>query len=201
MTLYFRKRRAIVHEGFRSLENPVAMSSLPLQTLRTASNALEVEVPIAVSPLPIVRDLVMQAAAFRAATRWVPSESDIQRGRIAMLEVFGLPQNLRLKKFATLSGRSRQQICNDIGARRLLALDVGRRGWKLPAWQLDRRKQQLTEAVLRSARGVDNWTIYGVLSRPLEVFEEQSALDALQTESVETVVRAVMNVLSIIDGY
>jgi len=199
--LEFRKSRAFVHAGLRSLENSVATRSLPLQTPRTASDVLEDEVSIAVSPLPIVRDLAMQAATFRAATRWVPSESDIQRGRIAMLDVFRLPQNLRLKKFAALSGRSRQQICNDIGARRLLTLDVGRRGCKLPAWQLDRRKQQLTEAVLRSARGVDNWTIYGVLSLPLEVFEEQSPLDALQKESVETVVRAVLNVLGIIDGY
>ena len=70
----------------------------------------------------------------RADTRWAPNETDVQRGRAVLLETFNQPHNLPPAEFAKLADKSRQQIYKDILARRLLALNVGPRGQKLPDW-------------------------------------------------------------------
>lgn len=141
--------------------------------------------------------LARRAAALRASTRWVPGETDIQRGRAAMLDAFDQPHNLPLPEFARLANKSRQQIYKDIDARRLLALNVGPRGQKLPDWQLDPVKQRLTQAVLQGAVEVDNWTLYRALSEPLESLDARSPVEAVTADSVSEVARAVLNVLSI----
>ena len=66
----------------------------------------------------------------------------------------------------------------DILARRLLALN-GPRGQKLPDWQLDPVKQQLTQTVLQEVEGIDHWTIYRALSEPLEGLGGRSPVDAV----------------------
>lgn len=104
--------------------------------------------------------LARKAAALRADTRWAPNETDVQRGRAVLLETFNQPHNLPPAEFAKLADKSRQQIYKDILARRLLALNVGPRGQKLPDWQLDPVKQQLTQTVLQEVEGIDHWTIY-----------------------------------------
>jgi len=160
-----------------------------------------VELP---SPLGVPGDvdtteqiLTRRATALRAGTRWVPGETDIQRGRAAMLEAFAQPHNLSLPEFAGLANKSRQQIYKDIDARRLLALNVGPRGQKLPDWQLDPVKQRLTQAVLQGADQVDNWTLYRALSEPLEGLGERSPVEAVTADSVDDVARAVFNVLGV----
>ena len=92
--------------------------------------------------------LKRKTAALRAETRWAPTETDVQRGRAVLLETFNQPHNLPPAEYAKLADKSRQQIYKDIDARRLLALNVGPRGQKLPDWQLDPVKRQLTQAVL-----------------------------------------------------
>jgi len=141
--------------------------------------------------------LARKAAALRASTRWVAGETDIQRGRAAMLEAFDQPHNLPLADFARLANKSRQQIYKDIDARRLLALNVGPRGQKLPDWQLDPVKQRLTQAVLQGAVEVDNWTLYRALSEPLESLDGRSPVEAVTADLVSEVTTAVLNVLSI----
>jgi hypothetical protein len=141
--------------------------------------------------------LARRAAALRASTRWVPGETDIQRGRAAMLDAFDQPHNLPLPEFARLANKSRQQIYKDIDARRLLALNVGPRGQKLPDWQLDPVKQRLTQAVLQGAVEVDNWTLYRALSEPLESLDARSPVEAVTADSVSEVTTAVLNVLGI----
>lgn len=145
----------------------------------------------------VEQTLARKASALKAGTRWVPSETDIQRGRAALLEVFDQPHNLALADFATLANKSRQQIYKDIDARRLLALNVGRRGQKLPDWQLDPVKQQLTQAVLQGTPGVDNWTLYHALSDPLEGLAGRSPVEAVTADSVDAMARAVFNVLGV----
>ncbi|WP_416232977.1 integrase [Castellaniella sp.] len=139
--------------------------------------------------------LARKAAALRTGKRWAPTETDIQRGRAVLLAAFNQPQNLPLTKFAQLADKSRQQIYKDIIARRLLALNVGPRGQKLPDWQLDPVKQQLTQTVLQEVEGIDHWTIYHALSEPLEGLGGRSPVDAVTPSSIDGVAEAVFNVL------
>lgn len=93
--------------------------------------------------------------------------------------------------------KSRQQIYKDILARRLLALNVGPRGQKLPDWQLDPVKQQLTQTVLQEVEGIDPWTIYRALSEPLEGLGGRSPVDAVTHGTIDDVAEAVFNVLGV----
>ena len=148
-------------------------------------------------PLTVEQTLAGKAAALRADTRWEPGETDIQRGRALLLEAFEQPHNLSLPEFARFANKSRQQIYKDIQARRLLALNVGPRGQRLPDWQLDPVKQQLTQAVLKGAAVIDSWTLYRALSEPLEGLAGRSPVEAVTAGSVDDVAVAVFNVLGI----
>lgn len=154
-----------------------------------------VEVPLEVET--VEQALARKAAMLRASDRWVPGATDIQRGRAALLEAFEQPHNLALPEFARLAHKSRQQIYKDIEARRLLALNVGPRGQKLPDWQLDPVKRQLTQAVLHGASGVDAWTLYRALSEPLEGLGGRAPVAAVTADSVDAVAKAAFNVLGI----
>lgn len=169
---------AFVQECIQSVELPSSM-----------------ELPIEVEAVD--QTLARKAAALRADTRWAPRETEIQRNRAAMLKAFQQPCNLPLPDFARLANKSRQQIYKDIEARRLLALNVGRRGQRLPDWQLDPVKQRLTRIVLQSASGVDAWTLYRALSEPLEGLAGRSPLEAVTADSVDDVAKAVFNVLGV----
>ena len=145
---------------------------------------------------PLVRPL--HARRPRCAdTRWAPNETDVQRGRAVLLEAFNQPHNLPPTEFAKLADKSRQQIYKDILARRLLALNVGPRGQKLPDWQLDPVKQQLTQTVLQEVEGIDHWTIYRALSEPLEGLGGRSPVDAVTHGTIDDVAEAVFNVLGV----
>lgn len=74
---------------------------------------------------------------------------------------------------------------------------MGPRGRRLPDWQLDPVKQQLTEAVLKGAADVDTWTLYRALSERLEGLAGRSPVDAVTADSIDEVVRAVFNVLGV----
>lgn len=145
----------------------------------------------------LAQSLARKAVALRAGKRWSPADTDIQRGRAILLEAFNRPQNLTPPAFATLADKSRQQIYKDIRARRLLALSVGPRGQKLPDWQLDPVKQQLTQAVLQKTEGIDSWTVYRALSDPLESLGGHSPVDAVTNSSIEDITLTVLNVLGV----
>ncbi|MBK6961042.1 MAG: integrase [Gammaproteobacteria bacterium] len=154
-------------------------------------SAMEIEVET------VEQTLARKAAALRADTRWAPRETEIQRGRAAVLEAFDQPHNLPLPDFARLANKSRQQIYKDIEARRLLALNVGPRGQRLPDWQFDPVKQRLTQIVLQAAPEVDAWTLYRALSEPLEGLAGRSPVEAVTADSVDAVAKAVFNVLGV----
>jgi hypothetical protein len=141
--------------------------------------------------------LASKAATLRAETRWTPTETEIQRGRAAMLEAYDRPHNLSLLDFAHLANKTRQQIYKDIGAGRLLALSVGPRGQKLPDWQLDPVKQRLTRAVLQGAAAVDAWTLYHALYEPLEGLDGRSPVEAVTLESIDEITSVTFSVLGI----
>ncbi len=156
-----------------------------------------VKLPTDLEAETVNKALARKAAALRAETRWAPNETDIQRGRAVLLETFNQPHNLPIPEFAKLANKSRQQIYKDILARRLLALNVGPRGQKLPDWQLDTVKQQLTRTVLQEVEGIDHWTIYRALSEPLESLGGRSPVDAVTPGSIDDVAEAVFNVLGV----
>jgi hypothetical protein len=156
-----------------------------------------VELPASLEAETVEQALTRKAAALRAGARWVPGETDIQRGRAALLKAFDQPHNLPLSEFATLANKSRQQIYKDIDSRRLLALSVGPRGQKLPDWQLDPVKQQLTQAVLQKVERIDTWTLYRALSEPLEGLGGRAPIDAVTAASIDDVAKSVFNVLGV----
>jgi hypothetical protein len=184
-TVEIRDAQAFAAELEAFVQERVELIELPLS----------VEVPLEVET--VEQRLVRKAAALRADTRWVPGETDIQRGRAALLEDFEQPHNLPLTNFAELANKSRQQIYKDIEACRLLALNVGPRGQKLPDWQLDPVKQQLTQAVLQGVAGIDAWTLYRALSEPLEGLGGRSPVEAVTANSIDEVAKAVFNVLGV----
>lgn len=156
-----------------------------------------VQLPPALEAATVAEVLAGKAAALRADRRWVPDDAAIQRGRAMLIEAFDAPHNLPLPEFAALANKSRQQIYKDIHARRLLALNVGPRGQRLPDWQLDPVRQQLTQAVLEGSEGVDNWTLYHVLSEPLDSLGGLSPVQAVRASSIDTVTRAARNALGL----
>ncbi|PAT30889.1 integrase [Vandammella animalimorsus] len=141
--------------------------------------------------------LVSKAAALRADTRWTPSETDIQRGRAMLLQTFKQPHNLSPADFAKLADKSRQQIYKDIAARKLLTLKVGPQRQRLPDWQLDPVKQQLTQAALEQLPGIDHWSLYRALSEPLEGLGGRSPVAAVTPETLQSVLEAVCNALGV----
>ena len=147
--------------------------------------------------LPLKNILAQEADALKARVSWKPSSTDMTRGRQVLLKEFSRAQNLPLAEFAKLAHKSRQQIYKDIAARRLLALNVGVRGQRLPDWQLDPVKMKLTQEVLAKADDVDAWTLFHKLSEPIEGLQGQSPLRAVRRGNIDGVVRAVLNALGI----
>jgi hypothetical protein len=123
-----------------------------------------------------------RAAEFIAAERWTPGETDLQRGRAALLEEFHKPHNLTVSKYAKLAGVSRQQIYKDLNANppKLLALSVGKAGQRMPDWQLEERPRELTRLVADAAPELDAWTIYRALGTPSGALEGRAPVDAVK---------------------
>jgi integrase len=120
-----------------------------------------------------------------------PPQSDIQRERAELFEVFEAPHNLRVVEFAKMAGKSRRWISYEIKAGNLLALNVGNRGQRVPDWHLDPLKHALIQAVLKLNRGADPWQIYHALLKPRSNLRGRSALDAVTDGNLEKVVMIV----------
>jgi len=146
---------------------------------------------------PLTETLGRKAASLRAATSWAPAAADVQRGRAELLREFERPHNLPLVDFVRLAHKSRQQIYKDIAARRLLALDVGRRGQRIPDWQLQAPGLQLTRAVLQAADDVDAWTVYRALVEPCEALGGQTPAAIANRGNVDAIARVVLASLDV----
>jgi len=176
------------------VEDPAAFAAELDALFQEKFAALELEAPATVEDA-----LARKAEALRAESPWQPSATDIQRGRQAMLQAFEQPENLPLPEFAKLAHKSRQQIYKDLSARpkRLLALSVGPRRQRLPDWQLDPLRLRLTREVLKDAEGVDSWTLFDVLSEPLERLGGRSPVEAVRPSNFDEVVKATCSALGI----
>lgn len=152
---------------------------------------------VAAEATPLTETLGRKAASLRAATSWSPMTADLQRGRAELLREFERPHNLPLADFVRLAHKSRQQIYKDIAARKLLALDVGHRGQRIPDWQLEAPGLQLTRAVLQAAEDVDAWTLYRALAEPCEALGGQSPAAIANRGNVDSIVRVVLASLGV----
>jgi len=121
--------------------------------------------------------------------------SDVQRERMDMLTSYEAPHNLPVIQFAKLAGKSRDQINREIKAGKLLTLSMGNRGQRIPDWQLDPIKSQLTNALMKKAHGFDVWDLYRALIQTSEKLNKRSPVDAVTTENLEEVVAVVYDLL------
>ena len=137
------------------------------------------------------------ASAFRAEKRWEPSATDLQRGRVLMLKEFRKPHNLPVTDFSLLAGKSRQQIYKDVEMRRLLALSIGARGQRIPDWQLDVTRKKLTQALLKKAQDVDEWTLYYALSEPSEALSGKAPLEVVSPGNMGRVLDVLLDQLDL----
>ncbi len=148
----------------------------------------------------IAYTLKQKANALKSKITWAPSATDIQRGRVVMLNAYSQPSNLPLADFARLANKSRQQIYKDIAAKRLMALSVGKRGKRLPDWQLDPTKLALTQAVLAAADDVDEWTMFHSLCEPLWALRGRVPIEAVRPNNIVIVALSVLSQLGIRNG-
>jgi hypothetical protein len=136
--------------------------------------------------------LAQKAQALLAPVRWTPQPTELQRGRAALLQAFDAPGMLPVQAFAQLAGKSRQQIYSDLKARRLLALTIGPRQQRLPDWQLDAVKLRLTHLVLETAAGsVDDWTLFRILSDPMDALNGRPPIKAVTPKSIGRVAELI----------
>ena len=166
------------------------LDRLVREKLAAAKNAVS-ETP------PPTESLRRKAESLRATTSWAPTAVDVQRGRAELLREFEQPHNLPLADFVRLAHKSRQQIYKDIAARKLLALDVGRRGQRIPDWQLESPGLQLTRAVLEAAVDVDAWTVYRALAEPSGALGGQSPAVSVNRGNVDATARVVLASLGV----
>lgn len=125
---------------------------------------------------------------------WMPTETQLQRGRAAFLKELSRPENLSVADFARLAGKSRAQIYNDINAKRYLALSRGgSRGTRLPDFQLRDEGQALAGALLAKAKDVDAWTLYGLLTEPNDALNGKIPGHAVQRNNLDQIVQLLLS--------
>ncbi|RQV02977.1 DUF4102 domain-containing protein [Burkholderia cenocepacia] len=122
-----------------------------------------------------------------------PKLSELQRERLELLEIFERPDNLVVADYAKLAGKSRRWITYEIQAGKLLSIQLGNKGQRVPVWQLDPLKRQLVQATLKQTpRGVDSWNIYHALLRPHNALGDRAPIEAVTPENVRIAARAVV---------
>ena len=130
--------------------------------------------------------------SFRATVRWTPSRFSLRRGRAVQVKVFNKPENLPVPLFARYARKSTLQVLRDIRHRRLLALSLGSRGMRIPAWQLQPSARKLTQGVLQGAKKGDELTIYFVLAAREEAVGGRVAVDTVRFGNLARVQETVL---------
>ena len=148
-------------------------------------------ITIQTEPTAAASRAIALASALDAGEPWVPTRTQRQRGRAALLKILQRDDQLSVQDFARLAGKSRQQVYKDIQARRLLALRLGDRLQRLPDWQLDPLALALTRELLARAPTLDPWTLYLALTHPLEALGGHTPLAALRPGQLAHVADAV----------
>lgn len=138
--------------------------------------------------MPTLPAAVQRISAVSGTT---PEFSDIQRKRMEMLEMFNAPHNLPAAVFAEMAGKSRRWISYEIQARRVLALNLGNQGRRVPDWHLDPLKHKLVQAVLKHSQDADSWELYRALLNPHRMLEGRTPIEAVTSANFHEAVMAV----------
>ncbi|MBV2205649.1 MAG: integrase arm-type DNA-binding domain-containing protein [Pseudomonas sp.] len=197
-------RLALLEQGdvnAASAHLSIRIEGMPVLAERNGA-AVDLRVP---ETMPVVVSSVISTSAKRlSAVPAVPGlvasaevvVSDFQRERMEMLEIYEAPHNLPVVQFARLAGKSRDQINREIKAGKLLTLNVGNRGQRIPEWQLDPYKHELTRLLMIKLSGkVDSWRLHRALVQPQEQLEGRSPINAVVADNVHEMVRVVDVVL------
>ncbi len=140
------------------------------------------------------------AAALVGEEVWQPAATDLQRGRDLMLREFSCSGNLGVVEFARLAGKSRAQIYNDIRANRYLVLSMGgRRGIRIPDFQLRPEGRNLAETILKKAQDVDAWTLYALLTEPNDALDGKSPAQAINRKNLDQLASVLLAQLGMED--
>lgn len=125
-----------------------------------------------------------------------PQVSEAQREQQHLLQKFEQPQNLTVADYAKLVGQSRRWITYEIQGRKLLSIQLGSRGQRVPDWQLDPIKRRLVQCVLKQLpRSIDTWEIYDALMQAHDEFDGKTAIEALTAQNVHGVARLLTTAL------
>lgn len=187
-----------VKEASKRLQITIAGVSLPVTIAGEAGNmpsaevlfekpqSRDVECKPSVEPAPVARlPAVPQQPVLQ------PELSAIQRERLEMLEIFNAPHNLSVVEFAKVAGKARQSINYDVRVGKLLALELGNQGRRIPDWHLDPLKNRLIQAVLIHAGDIEAWTVYRLLVRPYGVLDGRSPIEAVTGGNFHDTVMAI----------
>jgi len=118
--------------------------------------------------------------------------SEIQRERLALLEMFEAPHNLPVADYAKLTGRSLRAVSYEIQAGKLLSLHLGTRGQRVPDWQIDPLKRKLVQAVLKQVpMGMDSWHIYRALLQSYDELGKRPAIHVVRPTNLHLAARLV----------
>ncbi|CAB5669989.1 Putative prophage CPS-53 integrase [Delftia tsuruhatensis] len=121
-----------------------------------------------------------------------PKVSELQRQHLRVLEVFEDADNLPVADYAKLVGKSRRWINYEIQAGNLLAIHLGNRGQRVPAWQLDSLKRTLVQNALKQLpRSVDAWHLYYALTQGHECFAGRAPIEAVTWDELSHVIEVV----------
>lgn len=118
-----------------------------------------------------------------------PSKAHLER--INLIEMYESPHNIKVIDFAKLVGKSRRMVSYDICDGKVLALSMGNRGLRVPDWHLDPLKNGLIASILQKSRGIDAWTVYLALVKPLLAFSGHSAIEAVTPRNLDAIKAAV----------
>lgn len=138
-----------------------------------------------------------RAKALRSPTEWVADKGALERGLAAMQQDLDKETNLSVSDFCRLSNKSEQAVYRAITRRTLLALECGKPGKRVPDWQLFPQPLKLTREVLKRAPEVDPWTLYVVLSEPLEILDDRTPVEAVRQGQQQKVADIVLNELGV----
>jgi len=120
-----------------------------------------------------------------------PELSAVQRERMEMLEIFNAPHNLSAADFAKAAGKSKRAINYDVCAGKLLSLELGNQGRRIPDWHLDPLKDELMQSALKRRGAADPWRIYRVLTTPHNLLKGKAPIEALTRDNFPEALMAV----------
>jgi len=180
LTITLQGLPTITGQGQPQLQPPVFNPNAP-------------QLVVAASPdAPVLPTSVQRLSSVHLPGYAQSEPSEIQRERLALLDMFEAPHNLPVADYAKLTGRSRRAVSYEIQAGKLLSLHLGTRGQRVPDWQIDPLKRKLVQAVLKQVpMGMDSWHIYRALLHSYDELGKRPAIKAVRPTNLHLAARLV----------